>query len=130
MSGTEQTSPEVVDTARDAAAGTRAAAKWMASALGAVPSLAIIGAIVRDPGEGGFDATELAVGVGLAALGAILGVLAFARVIAPVRVEDKNVEDAHLKRIPGQPYDKADDLKTNLETLRALSASAEFAEQR
>jgi hypothetical protein len=114
MSAEKKATPDIVDTARDAATGTRGAAKWMASALGAIPSLAIIGAIVRDPGEGGFDATQLALGVLLAALGAIIGVIAFARVIAPVRVEDKHLKDAHLARIPGHSY-------TEISTLRRTS---------
>lgn len=104
----------VVDEAVDAAAGTRSAARWMASALGGIPSLAILGSIVRAPGDVGFDALELALGVALAALGAIVGVLGFARVIAPVPLEDDDVRGIDLARVPGQPYATFDELDEHI----------------
>ena len=111
-------SSDVVDEARSAAAGTRVAAKWLASALGSIPSLAVLASIVRSPGDAGFDKTKLWLGVGLAAAGAVLGVLAFARVIAPVPLEDKDLQDLDLRRIPGQPYEKFEKLRENLDALR------------
>jgi hypothetical protein len=121
------TESAVVDEARSAAEGTRVASRWLASALGAIPSLAILGAIVRAPGDAGFDPTELALGVGLAALGALIGVLAFARVIAPVPLEDKDLETLNLTRIPGQPYATFERLRESLEAIRGAAVDDEFA---
>lgn len=119
---------EVVDEARSAAAGTRVAARWLASALGAVPSLAIIGAIVRAPGDSGFDAWILAIGVGLAAIGALVGVLGFARVIAPIPLEDRDLKhpDFDLTRVPGQPFARFTELAADMEILRGAVARKKF----
>ena len=125
MSAETPSESEVVDEARSAAAGTRVAARWTASALAAIPSLAAIGSIVRDPGEGGFDSLELTLGVALAAAGAILGVLAYARVVAPIALEDKHLKNLDLKRIPGQPYESFDDLAEHVGYVRAAAVSDE-----
>jgi hypothetical protein len=120
-------SSEVVDEAVEAAAGTRTAARWLASALGAVPSLAVLSSVVRAPGNAGFDLATLAAGVGLAALGAIVGVLGFARVIAPVPLEDTDLRDLDLKRIPGQPYTTFDELNNHMDAIRSAAAGGEYA---
>lgn len=117
--------PAFVDEAVAAAEGTRTAARWIASALGAIPSLAVLASIVRAPGDTGFDRTLLAVGVALAAAGAVIGVLGFAWVIAPVPLEDKDVEDVDLRRIPGQPFTKFSDLNAELGQLRRGAAGME-----
>jgi hypothetical protein len=117
--------PAFVDEAVAAAEGTRTAARWIASALGAIPSLAILASIVRAPGDTGFDATKLAVGVALAAGGAIIGVLGFAWVIAPVPLEDKDVADVDLTRIPGQPFTSFGELNQELARLRRGAADLE-----
>ena len=120
------TSSDVVDEAVAAAAGTRTAARWIASALGGIPSLAIVGSIVRAPGDTGFDAFELAMGVALAALGALVGVLGFARVIAPIPLEDKDLRGFDLTRIPGQPYVKFEQLNKDMDDLRSAATSEEY----
>src|SRR6266508_179206 len=119
-------SPDVVDEAVGAAAGTRTAARWLASALGGIPSLAILASIVRAPGDAGFDETKLAVGVALAVLGAIVGVLGFARVIAPVPLEDKDLRGFDLTRIPGQPFTTFEELVKDMTDLRSGATGEEY----
>jgi hypothetical protein len=119
-------SPAVVDEAVAAADGTRAAARWIASALGAIPSLAVLASIVRAPGGSGFDPTKLAVGVGLAALGAVIGVLGFAWVLVPVPLQDSDIRNLDLKRIPGQPYTTFDELDKQLQELRQAATAEEY----
>src|SRR6478735_2808213 len=93
---TTSESASVVDDALHAAEGTRTASRRLASALGAIPSLPVLGAIVRSPGDAGFNGWLLGIGVVLAAAGALVGVLGFARVIEPGPLEDAQVR----KRIP------------------------------
>jgi hypothetical protein len=127
----------ISDSVFAAAEGTRATARWIATALGAVPSLAVLAAIVRAPGDAGFDGVKLGVGVGLAALGALVAILGFAWVIAPLSLEDTHLNDVNLKRIFGQPYtsiaelnESIEDVSAELSTadLRAIRASAKSQE--
>jgi protein involved in polysaccharide export with SLBB domain len=115
----------VVDEARSAAAGTRSAAKWLASALGALPGIAVLGAIVRAPGDQGFDSSDLALGIAFAAAGGLVAVIAFARVAAPVRLEDKDLKGFDLTRVPGQPYSSFRRLRSSLDDFRAVAAADE-----
>lgn len=87
----------VVDEAVSVVDGIRSTARWIASSFGAIPSLAVLTSIVRAPGDAGFDPLKLALGVGLAALGAATGVLFFAWVIAPVPLEDHDVRKLDLR---------------------------------
>ena len=119
-------SPTVVDEAVAAADGTRSAARWIASGLGAIPSLAVLASIVRAPGDSGFDPTKLAVGVGLAALGALIGILGFAWVLVPVPLQDNDIRSLDLKRIPGQPYTTFGELDKDLQALRQAATSEEY----
>lgn len=121
---------EVVDEAVAAADGVRKAARWMASAFGGVPSLAILGSVVRSPGKGHFDPPLLATGVGLATCGAVLAVLGFARVLAPVPLEDTDLESLDLRRIPGQPYRHYADLVRDMDDVRAATLQEEHREAR
>ena len=116
----------VIDQAVTAADGTRAAARWIASSLGAIPSLAVLASIVRAPGDSGFDPGVLALGVALAALGAVIGVLGFAWVAVPVPLEDKDLRTLDLRRIPGQPYTSFGEFNETLNKLRAAGAELEF----
>jgi hypothetical protein len=116
----------VVDDALHAAEGSRAASRWLASALGALPSLAVLGAIVRAPGESGFNPWWLGVGVGLAAVGALIGVLGFARVIEPVPLEDADVRKRiPLNRLPGVLLNDWHEFDTELQGARTGLADAE-----
>lgn len=87
-----------------AADQTRITARWLASALGAIPALGIISAFVRAPGDLGFDETRLTGGLLLVAAGAIAALAAFVDVIRPVGVSDKDLADFDIQRVPGCPY--------------------------
>ncbi|MFC9594980.1 hypothetical protein ACFTUC_34970 [Streptomyces sp. NPDC056944] len=117
--------PAFVDEAVTAAEGTRSTARWIASSLGAIPSLAVLASVVRAPGDAGFDPAKLALGVGLAALGALVGVLGFARVLAPVPLQDVDLRDLELTRIPGQPYTTFADLDQSLQEMRTAASRME-----
>ena len=109
---------DIVDEAQHAARGTRSAARWIASALGAIPSLAVLGALVRAPGDAGFDPALLAVGIALAAAGAFIGILAFARVLTPVELEDKHLTRFRMERIPGNRWPKFNVLSESMSRWR------------
>jgi hypothetical protein len=119
-------SPTLVEDAMSAAEGTRAAAKWIASSLGAIPGLTVIASIVRAPGDAGFDATDLTLGIFLAAAGALAGILAFANVMTPSALEEKDLENIDVKRLPGHPFSSYRELSESLETLWWLKAEKDF----
>jgi len=121
---------DVVEEARSSAAGTRTTARWIASALGSIPSLTILAAIVRVPGDDGFDETKLAIGLALAALGLVVGVGAFAYVLSPDRVKEKDLEDLDLRRIPGQPFENYKTLGDHLKPLRDAEVEDRFSASR
>jgi hypothetical protein len=109
---------EFVDEARASIDGTRKAAQWIASALGAIPSLAILAALVRAPGEAGFNGYLLVPGIFLAAAGALVGILAFADVLTPVPLTDEDLVDFDMHRVPGHPFDSFDELRDSIDALR------------
>jgi hypothetical protein len=115
----------VVDEAVSVVDGIRSTARWIASSFGAIPSLAVLTSIVRAPGDAGFDPVKLALGVGLAALGAATGVLFFAWVIAPVPLEDDDVRKLDLRRVPGQPYATFEALERDLVSNRSAVTKKE-----
>ncbi len=117
---------EVVDSAVNAAEGTRNAARWIASALGAIPGLAIIGAVVRDPGDAGFASDELLGGLLLAALGALLGILVFAYVLAPAGTEESDVSRIDPKRVPGHPFTSYEDLRDSADAFARVAGHREI----
>jgi hypothetical protein len=119
---------EALEDAASAAEGTRGAARWIASSLGAIPGLAVLASIVRAPGEAGFEATELTFGVFLAAAGAILGILAFANVLTPAAIEESELEDQgfDVRRLPGHPFGDYPTLKQEIEQMRTVSGQAGF----
>ncbi|WP_436536119.1 hypothetical protein [Actinoplanes sp. HUAS TT8] len=115
----------VGDLAVSAAEGTRSTARWLASALGAIPSLALLTALVRAPGEAGYDTLPLILGVAAAATGALVGVLGFARVLVPLSLENKDLAGMDISRVPGQPYQSADDLLADLGRRQAAMTTKE-----
>lgn len=115
----QSASPDVVDQAVEAAAGTRRAALWIASGLGAIPSLAILGSLVRAPGDSGYDGTQLVWGIILCAAGATAGILAFAWVISPVSLEDDDLDTLNMRRIPGSPSNSFKQLRWAIEWFRS-----------
>lgn len=116
---------EIVDDARYGAAGTRKTARWIASAMGGIPSLAIVGAVVRAPGENGFDPLLLSLGIGLATAGAVLGIFGFARVLAPVPLSNEHLGGFDMSKIPGSPYTEFSQLVPLIEELRQAVADKE-----
>lgn|GEM_PF-6115335 len=114
---------EPVDEAAYSAAGLRSTSQWIAGAFAGIPSLAVIGALVRAPGDAGFDEGYLIAGVVLAALGALIGVLAFARVREPLGLGDEQIDDRVLERLPETRYGSYANLRARLERQRdALGA--------
>jgi hypothetical protein len=89
----------IVDDARRAAAGTRTTARWLATALGGIPAIAILASIVRAPGDAGFDGWLLAAGIGLAAGGAVLALFSLVRVLSPISLEDADLARFNVKRL-------------------------------
>jgi hypothetical protein len=113
----------VADEAVNAAAQTRKTSAWLASGLGAIPSLAIVGALVRAPGDYGFDDNELALGIFCAALGALVGLLAFAWVIGPLKLTDKSLTGFDIQRLPGHHYEDARELLDELGAIKRAARS-------
>jgi hypothetical protein len=80
-----------VDDELHAVAGLRSTAQWIASALGAIPGLALLSSLVRAPGDAGFEPWMIIIGVALAAAGALIGVWAFANVMKPAEIGDADI---------------------------------------
>jgi len=111
---------DVVDDAINAAAGTRKTAAWLAGALGGIPSLAVLGALVREPAQNGFNAWLLALGISFAVLGAVIGIFKFANVMRPVEVSDEHLKGKRIvDRIPGHPFTTYDELLDRLKVAQA-----------
>jgi hypothetical protein len=125
--GPPAAAPTVVDDAISAADGTRNAAKWIASSLGAIPGLTIVASIVRAPGDAGFQSLELGLGIGLAALGALIGILVFAHVISPAATEESDVEKIKVKRLAGHRFESYEALKNELSELWDLKGQQDQA---
>jgi hypothetical protein len=96
----QSASAEAVEEARNAAAGTRATSRLIASAFAGIPALSVIGALVRAPGDAGFDWLNLSLGVALAALGAVIGIYSFATVQEPASLTDADIPPDIVKRMP------------------------------
>lgn len=112
---------KVVDEARSAADGTRQTARWIASAFAGIPTIGVLAALVRAPGDKGFDPLPLFAGIALSAAGAVLGIFAFGRVLAPVPLAEKDLKDAlDLTGIPGHPFKTYGPLAKELKTLRTV----------
>src|SRR5919108_996497 len=105
---------DIVDDAASAAAGTRQAARWIASALGAIPGLAILASLVRAPGDEGFFPWRLILGVAFAAAGATLAIWTLARVLTPVPLSDDDMQDFDMRRVPGYTDEKFSDLTNRI----------------
>jgi hypothetical protein len=121
----------IVDDAQSAAAGTRQAAKWFASALAAIPALGIVGSLIKGPGSAGFDPIILFFGLALAAAGAYLGIYFFSKVITPIPLEDRDMNpDADLSRLPGQPYGTNGELMTSLKDSRFAYARYQYRSEK
>jgi hypothetical protein len=118
---------EVVDDALHAAAGMRTTARWIASAFGGITGLGILAPLVTGPGDAGFDEGRLLAGVLLGAAGATLGILMFARVLAPVALTDAYLRKKafDVTRIPGHPFGTFDELTDNLEVFRGAAGEAD-----
>ena len=90
---------EVIDDARHAAQGLRSSALWVGTALAAIPSIALVGTLLKPPDGTSFTPWMLAVGVLLATGGALLGILALATVNKPVAIEDYQLDGFRMTRI-------------------------------
>ena len=117
----------LTDDARNAAAGIRDVVKWIAAALAGIPALAALGSLIRAPGEAGFEPLPLGIGIGLAAAGAILGILSLANVLAPVAVSDGSMADFDMRQVPGQPYSTYYEVIDTLDILRKAAATEGFS---
>ena len=90
----------------------------MAAAFAGIPSLTVIGALVRAPGDLGFNEDLLIAGVALAALGALVGILAFAQVLAPARLVDTSISDGVMNNLPEARFASYAALREGLEETR------------
>lgn len=110
--------PDPADDAVRSAAGLRETARWTAGAFAGIPSLAIIGALVRAPGDAGFQEAYLIAGVLLAAAGALVGILAFAAVFAPAGLVDASIDADVIANLPEARYASYAELRHVLELAR------------
>jgi hypothetical protein len=121
--------PSAVDVAadeyRNAAAGLRSTARWIASAFAAIPGLAVVGSLIKGPGSGGWEWLLLAPGIIAATVGAILGIYKFADVQRPGELTDSTVTDGQMTRLP-EAHDFAtfEALRGALERTRAAVSRA------
>jgi hypothetical protein len=121
---------DVVDEATAAAAGTRQAARWIASALGGIPGLAIVGSIVTGPGDAGFSSNLLIAGVALSSAGALLGILFFGHVLTPVPLTDEDLKGLVMSRVPGYADPTFEEMTNSIAEARGSTASQSDAENR
>lgn len=99
--GENATTLKILDDAIHSAEQTRASVKWIAGALGAVPSLGLVGAFIRGPGDKGFDPELLQRGLIFAVVGAVIALGIFAWIQSSANVKDVDLADVRLSRIPG-----------------------------
>jgi len=119
----------VLDRATHATKGMRDTAKWIASTLGAIPGVAVLSSLIRDPGEAGFDPGRLLLGIVLALLGALVGILMFGRVLAPIPLEDDDLTGFKMQKMPGNRWPEFPDLLNYIESARqVLSTETQSAD--
>lgn len=126
MSEEAKPTPAAVEDSRTAAEGARSSARWIAAALAAIPSLGFLSSIIRAPGDQGFDAFQLALGMGLAALGAVIGILVFSWVLSPVALEDSDLEGVEVKKLPGHPYGSFAEVTATIRSFRQSAVNTEY----
>lgn len=114
----EPSAADVADEAAHSAEGLRSTARWIAGAFAGIPSLAVIGALVRAPGDAGFEDGYLVAGVLLAGFGAYIGIQAFARVLAPVGLADDAISDSVMHDLPETRFDTYAELRAEIESTR------------
>lgn len=123
----EAAAAKLVDDASQAADATRSTAKWVATALAAIPALGAFGALVRAPGDAGFDEVPLFIGIALAALAAIVGTLAIASVLAPATMSDQDLraQSFDIRKVPNHPFASYGALLASLADVRSAVANDE-----
>jgi hypothetical protein len=124
----DSTASKVVDSATEAAKATRDTAKWIATAFAAIPALGAFGALVRAPGDAGFDPGMLFVGIVFAALAVMIGVFGIASVIAPTPMSDRALLDEQfdIRKVPGHPFSTYSGLLSSLVSVRTAYVSEEL----
>lgn len=103
-SGTPKTAPpastqDVDDDARKAAAGFRGSARWIGATLAAVPAVTVLTTLLQPPEGTSFEALPLVLGVFLAAVGVLMGILALGSMNEPVAIEDDKLRDFDMRRV-------------------------------
>jgi hypothetical protein len=105
------TKTPVAEDAGDAAAGLRGTARWIASAFAAIPSLTILATLLKAPEGETFDNTRLFWALFFAALGVLIGITAFARVLRPGQATKSDVDGFDMSRLSNSPFPSIDDLR-------------------
>jgi len=112
----------VVEDAANSAAGLRSTARWVASALGAIPSLAILATLLKPPEDTQFDQGRLFVALALAGGAAILGIVCFSRVLRPAQLTKEDLDGFDLKKLPGSPFKDIDELRDSTDGAQQVVA--------
>jgi hypothetical protein len=112
----------VVEDAANAAAGLRSTARWVASALAAIPSLAILATLFKPPEGTQFDEGRLFVALMVAAAAAILGIVYLSRVLKPAQLRPGDLDGFDMRELPGAPFSSIDELRRSIEGAQRVVA--------
>jgi hypothetical protein len=109
--GQTSTKTPVAEDAGDAAAGLRGTARWIASAFAAIPSLTILATLLKAPEGETFNHERLFWALFFAALGVLIGITAFARVLRPGSATKSDLDGFDMSRVSNSPFRTIDDLR-------------------
>jgi len=101
----------LVEDATSAAAGLRSTARWVASALAAIPSVAILATLLKPPEGEQFDDGRLFVALALAAAAALLGIIYLWRVLRPAQLKETDLDGFEMAALPNAPFGTIDELR-------------------
>jgi hypothetical protein len=89
-----------LEDAQSAAAGYRRVGETIVAVAAAIPALSLLSSLVRAPSDAGFDKLDLGIGVAFAVLGTFVAVGVAAYLRMPAAIEDSQLEDFPMARVP------------------------------
>jgi hypothetical protein len=116
-SETQQPDDPVADDAVASVQSYRRLGQVFVTFLAGIPGATLLAGIIKAPGENGFDATKLVVGLILVAIAVALGLVLVTWLRAPVELQDDDLTGFEMGRILGARHSTYDSLLAHIRTL-------------
>jgi hypothetical protein len=113
----QDSSEPVVDDAVGSVASYRRLGQVYVTLLAGIPGATLLAGIIKAPGENGFDAWDLVIGLVLVAIAVALGLTLVTWLRAPIELKDGDLEGFEMARILGARHAKYNDLLGHIQRL-------------